>query len=238
MALNVPDLTVDGGETLVLMGANGTGKSTLLHTAALLRWPDAGDVWVDGERATRQSALPLRRRIAMVFQASLLFDLSVIANVASGPRFRGVGRRDAEARAIAWLDRFGVAHLRQRTPHTLSGGEAQRVSLARSFAVEPQLLLLDEPFAALDAPTRYALIPDLATQLRETGTAAIIVTHDRDEAIFLGDRLGVMVDGSIVQLGKPSEIVAHPATPDVAALLGKDRYALAPRVNRHSVDTA
>ena len=224
VTLRVPDLVVPVGEVLALVGPNGAGKSTLLHVAALLRRPDEGEVWIGAERATRYRERALRRRIAMVFQAPLLFDVGVLTNVASGLRFRGVSRREAERRATAWLDRFGVEHLAGRPARALSGGEAQRVSLARAFAIEPDLLLLDEPFAALDAPTRAALLPDLAAQLRQTGTAAILVTHDHREALALGDRLGVMVDGTIVQLGPPTDVVARPASEAVARFLGAAEF--------------
>src|SRR5918994_2419309 len=178
VVLDLPALTVAPGEILAIMGPNGAGKSTLLHVAALLRRPQSGEVWIAGERATRRIERALRRRTAMVLQEPLLFDVSVVANVASGLRFRGVGRRDAEHRAREWLERFGISHLAAHNARTLSGGEAQRTSLARAFAVEPDLLLLDEPFAALDPVTREALLPDLAARLRETQTAAVIVTHD------------------------------------------------------------
>jgi tungstate transport system ATP-binding protein len=188
------------------MGPNGAGKSTLLHVAALLRWPETGDVWIDGERATRARARALRRHTAMVLQAPLLFDVSVLANAASGLRFRGVGRREAERRAVAWLERFGVAHLTRQNARRLSGGEARRVSLARAFAVEPEILLLDEPFAALDPQTREALVPELAKRLRETKTAAIIITHDPQEAFTLADRLLILEGGRIASLGLPQAV--------------------------------
>ncbi len=220
VALTVPELTVEAGEVLTLIGPNGAGKSTLLQVAALLRRPDAGDVCIGGKRATRRAALTLRRRIAMVFQDPLLFDVGVLANVTAGLRFRGIGRAEAERRATDWLARFRVGHLGDRNARSLSGGEAQRVSLARAFAVDPELLLLDEPFAALDAPTRAALVPELAARLREARTAAVIVTHDQAEAVALGDRLGVVLGGRIAQLGPPAEVVARPATVEVAAFLG------------------
>src|SRR5215207_7589252 len=197
--LELPELTVAPGEVLAIMGPNGAGKSTLLHVAALLRRPERGEVWIAGQRATRHSERALRRRTAMVLQEPLLFDVSVVANAASGLRFRGMRRCDAEHRARAWLERFGVGHLAARNARTLSGGEAQRVSLARAFAVEPDLLVLDEPFAALDPATRETIVPDLAARLRETQTAAVIVTHDATDALALADRLLVLVDGRIAQ---------------------------------------
>ena len=222
MTLNVPELTVAAGEVLALLGPNGAGKSTLLQVAALLHRPTRGEVRIGGEPATRRRVLALRRQIAMVFQDPLLLDIDVLANAASGLRFRGVGRRDAERVAAVWLDRFGVAHLARRGVRGLSGGEAQRVALARAFAVDPALLLLDEPFAALDAPTRAALAPDLAARLRETRTAAVVVTHDQAEAVALGDRLGVVLHGRIAHVGPPATVMERPANRDVAAFLGVD----------------
>jgi tungstate transport system ATP-binding protein len=211
VALQVDDLTVATGEVLAVLGPNGAGKSTLLHVAALLRWPDQGDVWIVGERASPRSARRLRRRTAMVLQSALLFDVSVRSNAASGLRFRGVGRREAERRALTSLERFGVAHLAAHAARSLSGGEAQRVSLARAFAVEPELLLLDEPFANLDAPTRAALLPELAGHLREQRIAAVLVTHDEREARILADSLILLDSGRIVQRVRlrPDEPIAQ-----------------------------
>ncbi|MDP9370167.1 MAG: ABC transporter ATP-binding protein [Chloroflexota bacterium] len=220
VALEMPLLHLGEAETLSLIGPNGAGKSTLLQVAALLRRPDVGEVLIRGERATRRSTSRLRRRIAVVFQDPLLFDVRVLANVAAGLRFRGVSRRDAERTAAAWLARFDVGHLADRHARALSGGEAQRVSLARAFATDPEILLLDEPFAALDAPTRSTLVPELRAQLRATGTSAIIVTHDQAEALSLGDRLGVVLGGRVGQLGPPADVLARPASVAVAAFLG------------------
>ena len=223
VALDIPALALAPGEILAVMGPNGAGKSTLLEVAGLLRRPDAGDVLIGGERVTPRRERALRRRMAVMFQAALLFDVTVIANVAAGLRFRGVPRREAERRAREWLERFGVAHLANRSGRALSGGEAQRVCLARAFAVEPEMLLLDEPFAALDAPTRIALIPDLARELNAAGIAAVIATHDRAEAFALTDWLAVLTDGRIAQFGPPADLAANPASPTVAALLAPER---------------
>ncbi len=209
IVLDLPELRVTPGEVLAIMGPNGSGKSTLLHVAALLRRPQSGEVWITGERATRHTERTLRRRTAMVLQEPLLFDVSVVANAASGLRFRGVPRRDAEHRARGWLEQFGVGHLAARNARTLSGGEAQRVSLARAFAVEPELLVLDEPFAALDPATREILVPELAVKLRETRTAAVIVTHDATDAVALADRLLVLVDGRIARCERTDVVLAQ-----------------------------
>ena len=209
VVLSLPELTVAPGEVLAIMGPNGAGKSTLLHVAALLRRPQSGEIWIAGERATRRTERALRRRTAMVLQEPLLFDVSVLANAASGLRFRGVRRPDAEQRARAWLEQFGIGHLAAQNARTLSGGEAQRTSLARAFAVEPELLLLDEPFAALDPATRASLVPELAARLRETQTAALIVTHDATDAVALADRLLVLVDGCIAQCDRTDVVLAQ-----------------------------
>jgi ABC-type sulfate/molybdate transport systems ATPase subunit len=218
--LDVARLTVAPGERFALAGPNGAGKSTLLHVAGALRRPDHGEVWIGGERATPRAARRLRSRVGLVFQAPLLFDASVLANAASGLRFRGVGRAEAERTARLWLERFGVGALADRRPRGLSGGEAQRVSLARAFAMNPSLILLDEPFAALDAATRQALAPALLAELRSTGAAAVFVTHDLAEALALGDRLGILLGGRLVQTGAPADVLARPATVAAARFLG------------------
>jgi tungstate transport system ATP-binding protein len=209
VVLDLPELTVRAGEVVAIMGPNGAGKSTLLHVAALLVRPQIGTVWIGGERSTRRTDRALRQRTAMVLQEPLLFDVSVLANAASGLRFRGVAKREAERRATAWLKQFGVGHLASKHARTLSGGEAQRTSLARAFAVEPELILLDEPFAALDPATRESLVPELAARLHDTQTAALIVTHDATDAIALADRLLVLVNGCIAQCDRTDIVLAQ-----------------------------
>ncbi|HEX2280995.1 MAG TPA: ATP-binding cassette domain-containing protein [Thermomicrobiales bacterium] len=209
IVLDLPELSVAAGEVVAIMGPNGAGKSTLLHVAALLQRPQTGEVWIAGERAMPRTSRRLRRATAMVLQEPLLFDVSVLANAASGLRFRGVRRQEAERRARRWLAQFGVDHLAAHNARTLSGGEAQRVSLARAFAVEPELLLLDEPFSALDPATRYELVPELAARLQETRTAAVLVTHDANDAGALADRLLVLIDGCIAQ-GDQTDAVTCP----------------------------
>lgn len=217
VVLDLPELAVAPGEVLAVMGPNGAGKSTLLHVAALLRWPEMGEIWIGGERATRRTARALRRRTALVQQEPLLFAVSVLTNAASGLCFRGIGKSEAERRARVWLERFGVAHLAARKAHTLSGGEAQRTSLARAFAVEPQLLFLDEPFSALDPATRAALLPELAARLREAETAAVIVTHDAAEALALADRVIILAEGRVTRCDRPDVVLAAMPLLTVAA---------------------
>jgi tungstate transport system ATP-binding protein len=216
--LSIPEFAVDRGEIVGVLGPNGAGKSTLLRLAALLQRPDRGRVAIDGIDASVQAVPRLRRRVGMVFQSPLLFDVSVLDNAASGLRFHGVSRREAVVRAREWLERFGVADLARRGARGLSGGEAQRVCLARAFAPAPELLCLDEPFAALDAPTRSDLIPELIRHLRATGTSALIVTHEPREIGPWVDRLAVLMAGQLIQDGAPGEVEIAPVSPEVARL--------------------
>jgi len=148
--------------------------------------------------------------MATVFQQSLLLDMTVRQNVALGMGFRGVPRSEQQVRTDAWLARFKIEHLAHRHAHTLSGGEAQRVSLARALVLEPDILFLDEPFSALDFPTKLALMQDLKPILRETKTTTVFVSHDLLEVTFMTDHLVVMMDGEIVQQGPPAHIIDGP----------------------------
>jgi tungstate transport system ATP-binding protein len=217
--LAVPRLDVREGEVLAAVGPNGSGKSTLIQVIALLERPASGRVVMDGEPVSG-SPLRYRRRMSVVFQEPLLLDTSVEGNVRAGLLLRGISGAAAGRRAARWLEQFGIAHLARRSARTLSGGEAQRTSLARAMVLEPELLLLDEPFAALDAPTRAALIDDLDRVLSQSRTTTVFVTHDRGEALRLGDRVAVLMNGGIRQIGSPSEVFAAPADPEVAAFVG------------------
>ena len=218
--LDVASFRVAPGEIVAVIGPNGAGKTTLLHVAALLRRPDGGAVTILGTRATPANSAALRRALSVVFQDPLLFDIGALANAAAALRFQGIPRTEAEGRASAWLERFGVGHLTGRRARSLSGGEASRVALARAFAAEPALLLLDEPFSVLDAPTRASLLPMLREQLRETGTAAVLITHDLDEAAAFAERLAVMDAGKIVADGSAPDLIARPPSRRAAELLG------------------
>lgn len=223
LLLDIPSLAVERGETLAVIGPNGAGKSTLLKVLALLQRPSRGRLLLEGQDVFgRGSLLPYRRRLALVMQQPLLRDASTFENVATGLRFRWTPREEARKRVEHWLGSLGIGHLALRPARTLSGGEAQRVSLARALVLEPDLLLLDEPFADLDPPTREGLIGDLKPILRETGTTTIFVTHDREEALRLGGRLAVMMQGRILQLGRPQEVLARPASQEVASFVGTE----------------
>jgi len=217
--LDVGTLDVFVGETLVVLGPNGSGKSTLLQLIALLEKPDEGQILVDGVRADKD-ALGWRRRMALVFQEPLLLSTTVEQNVASGLSIRGVPRGARPQRVRDWLARFGIDALANRSAKTLSGGEAQRTSLARALVLDPELLLLDEPFAALDAPAKQALIDDLERVLSRAGRTTILVTHDRAEALRLGHRVAVLIDGSIRQIGSAAEVFGTPCDEEVAGFVG------------------
>jgi tungstate transport system ATP-binding protein len=219
--LDVPSLSVHGGETLAVIGPNGAGKSTLLLALATILVPSAGSVLFRGMPVgSGEAALPYRRRIAVAFQEPLLFDGTVAWNAEAGLRLRNVPKAEAARRAGEMLGRLQVAHLSGRSARTLSGGEAQRVSLARAFAVDPDVLFLDEPFSALDPGSREGIVDDLEAALRESGTTAVFVTHDRVEALRLGDRIAVMIGGRVAQVGTPDEVMNRPADGDVASFVG------------------
>jgi ABC-type Fe3+/spermidine/putrescine transport system ATPase subunit len=218
--LEVEHLDVLDNETLAVIGPNGAGKSTLLLAVSQLIRPERGEIRFRGEPLAPRAALAYRRRLALVLQDPLLFDASVFENVALGLRFRGLGGRQVTARVEDWLERLGIAPLRQRRARTLSGGEAQRVSLARALALNPDLLLLDEPFSALDAPSRARLLDDYHSLVSTTSITTLFVTHDMDEAIWLGDRVAVLLNGQLRQVGTPEAVFSAPADPDIAALVG------------------
>jgi ABC-type Fe3+/spermidine/putrescine transport system ATPase subunit len=218
--LAVDGLEVVAGETLAIIGPNGSGKSTLLRVMGLLQTPTAGDVRVQGRRVSAGRSLAERRRMASVFQQPLLADMTVAENVGLGLRFRHADAATTAARVARWLSRLGIAGMGDRRARTLSGGEAQRVALARAFALEPELLLLDEPFASLDEPTREALLADLGTILRADRTTTVLVTHDRGEAQALADRVAVLLEGRLQQVDETERVFRAPASEEVARFVG------------------
>jgi tungstate transport system ATP-binding protein len=218
--LDVGELDVRRGEVLAIVGPNGSGKSTLLRVLALLETPTAGEVRMDGRLVDPANALTERRRMATVFQQPALARASVADNVALGLRFRGVAAHEVAARVDRWLARLRIDALRDRSARSLSGGEAQRVALARALVLEPEVLLLDEPFAALDAPARAALIPEVGEILRADGVTTVLVTHDRAEAQALADRVAVLLDGRIRQLDDTARVFWAPASEEVARFVG------------------
>lgn len=219
--LDIPELMVRQGEVLSLIGPNGAGKTTLLQNICHLHKRFYGEVLFRGKIIGKDYAISdYRKRVAMVFQEPLLFDTTVFKNVASGLKFRGVDKNEIERRVGENLERFGIAHLRDRSARTLSGGEAQRTSLARAFAIKPEILFLDEPFASLDPPTREGLTHDLEKILMESQITTIFATHDINEALRLSHRIAFMRNGRIEQLGTPAELVNHPVNEFVASFVG------------------
>ncbi len=213
------DLEVDAGEIVVLLGPSGCGKSTLLRTIAGLETPSTGRVRWDDDDLT---ATPVHERgFGLMFQDHALFPhRDVAGNVAFGLRIAGMARDLQAERVDRVLDLVGLPGFGGRTADTLSGGEAQRVALARSLAPGPRLLMLDEPLASLDRALRDRLITDLGVLLRRLGQAAVYVTHDHDEAFALADRIAVMDAGRIARCGTPAELWADPGTVAVARSLG------------------
>ena len=215
--LDISSLQVRTNEVLMIIGPNGSGKTSLLLCLATLLKPATGTItYLETPAGNGVSVLELRRKFAVVFQEPLLLNRSVMDNVTLGPRLRGAKTGETKAKAEKWLERFGVGHLARRQARTLSGGEAKRVSLARAFVLEPRILFLDEPFNALDSPTRQALLEDFERVLSETKVTTVMVTHDRGEALALGHRVAVIMEGRLRQLGTPDEVFSSPVDEEVA----------------------
>ena len=215
-------LTVHDGEFLALLGPSGSGKTTLLNAIAGLLTPDSGRLLLDGEDITHIPAG--QRRFGMVFQSYALFrHMNVAQNVEFGLRVLKGNARPSKAgrraRVADLLDLIEMSDLGDRYPAQLSGGQQQRVAMARALAIDPRLLLLDEPFSALDAQVRQSLRSSVRDLQRKVGVAAIIVTHDQAEAFAIADRVAVMNDGAIEQIGSPDELRQNPDSPFVRSFL-------------------
>jgi tungstate transport system ATP-binding protein len=221
--LEVPSIQVASNKVLAIIGPNGSGKTTLLLCLALLLKPTSGHILYNGHIVPNGSSImQMRRRFAVAFQEPLLLNTTVWGNVALGLHLRGFKHAEIKERTQHWLERFGVASLAKQPARTLSGGEAQRANLARAFALQPEVLFLDEPFAAVDAPTRQTLFGDMINILQETRCTTVMVTHDRNEAQTLAHQVAVIMKGSILQMGTPREIFSAPASEEIARFVGME----------------
>src|SRR5437868_8917572 len=218
-ALNGIDISLGEGEFLSLLGPSGCGKTTALRLVAGFDRPDGGRIVVEGRDITNVS--PNKRDMGMVFQAYSLFpNMTARENVAFGLRIRGKKRQDRDGRVKELLELVGLGHAGDRYPHQLSGGMQQRVALARALAIEPRVLLLDEPLSALDAKVRVQLREEIRRIQLELGITTLYVTHDQEEALSVSDHVAVMYGGRIEQMGAPAEMYSAPATPFVAEFIG------------------
>lgn len=211
------DISVEifSGEYFVILGPTGAGKTTLLEVIAGIHTPDFGEIWLGEKNIT--SLPPEKRRFSFVYQNYALFPhLNVRENIVFGLKNKGIAPALVKQELENITTLLGISHLLERFPHTLSGGEKQRVALARALIMKPEVFLLDEPLSALDPSTKEVLQKELKRLHQLTNTIFIHVTHDFEEALFLGDRIGVMIEGSLLQVGPPKEIFTNPQTAAVA----------------------
>ncbi|MEV6811844.1 ABC transporter ATP-binding protein [Micromonospora sp. NPDC051296] len=223
------DLTIRDGEFFTLLGPSGCGKSTTLNCVAGLEQPTGGTISVGGttfvDSAGRRFLPPEERNLGMVFQSYALWPhMTVEANLAMPLTIRKVGKKDRQERIADALEKVGLAHLKGRYPHQLSGGQQQRVALARALVYSPSVLLLDEPLSNLDAKLREQARAWLKRLQEDLGITTVYVTHDQDEALALSDRIAVMSEGRMLQVGTPYEIYERPAAPEVAAFVGRCNF--------------
>ncbi len=236
-AVSDVSLDVKPGEVVCLLGPSGCGKTTVLRLAAGLEAPNAGEIRIGGNTVASQSRVlpPEKRQIGFVFQDYALFPhLSVLENVVFG--LDGVAREDRRTRAMSFLERVGMERYAATYPHELSGGEQQRVALARALAPEPPVVLLDEPYSGLDARLRDSVRDEVLHILKQSDAAALLVTHDAEEAMFMANRIVVMKDGAVVQSGRPEVLWCRPQSAFVAAFFG-DVNRFAGQVHEGSIIT-
>jgi tungstate transport system ATP-binding protein len=233
--LDVPRLSITQNKVTALIGPNGSGKTTLSLCLSLLLKPTNGKIFYRGHIIPYgNSIMKMRRRFAVVFQEPLLLNASVWENVTLGLKLREFSRQEMNDRAQHWLERFGIISLAKRNAKTLSGGEAQRTSLARAFVLQPEIIFLDEPFAALDVPTRQSLFGDMINILQETRSTTILITHDRNEAQTLAHHIIMLLDGKIVQSGTPKELFSAPANEEIAKFVGMENIINGVVIKNHN----
>ena len=222
VALAGVSLKLAAGEVHALVGENGAGKSTLMKILSGAYQPDSGEMWVDGKPYAPANPSEARQRgVGMIYQElSIAPHLSVAENIAFGPRSLGASKKDAQIESRAQMDSLRITELADQKPGQISGGQAQRVALARALATRPNVLLLDEPLAALDAQTRESVRTELERQIKAFAGCVVFVTHDPFDAMLLADRVIVLENGVITQMGTQGELAARPATDYVATLMG------------------
>jgi putative spermidine/putrescine transport system ATP-binding protein len=235
LALDNLDLTLAPGELVALLGPSGCGKTTALRVLAGFETVDAGTVLVNGVDVTADP--PNKRGMGMVFQAFSLFpNLTVVENVAFGLRVRGISATLRRTRALELLELVGLLETTNRYPHQISGGQQQRVALARALAIEPRVLLLDEPLSALDAQVRTQLRDEIRRVQQRLHITTLFVTHDQSEALSIADRVGVMRSGRLEQIATPDELYHRPATAFVAEFVGTMNHLPGVLVDTDTVD--
>ncbi|MEH7082825.1 ATP-binding cassette domain-containing protein [Neobacillus drentensis] len=209
--LDIPKFQIGTREFLGIMGPNGAGKSTLLKLLAFLDQQTSGDILYRGQAVPKGNApLELRRKFSIALQQSLLLDGTVFHNIAIGLTLRKVPKSIIKEKVEQWMDLFGVSHLAKKNALYLSGGEAQRVNLARAMIVEPEILFLDEPFSALDFPTKIKLMEDFKGIIEAAQTTAVFVSHDLMEINYLTNRLAIIVNGEVKQVGPTQRVLEQP----------------------------
>lgn len=210
------------GECLALFGPNGSGKSTFLRTISLLQKPEAGEIYYQGQAVSPKDRERLQKKIVYLLQKPVFFQGTVWDNLLLGLRFRRLRREEQQARLEKIAGLFNLHPLLNSSPYELSGGERQRVHLARAFILEPEFLYLDEPFNGLDVRFREELMADFHRIRKVIGVTTVLVTHVRQEAVYLADRMAVMLGGRIVKVGTPEEISSAPDSPEVSRLMGQE----------------
>ncbi|MEH7076323.1 ABC transporter ATP-binding protein [Neobacillus drentensis] len=209
--LDIPEFQIHAGEFLGIMGPNGAGKSTLLKVLAFLDQQTSGNILYQGDAIPKGYVpLELRRKFSIALQQSLLLDGTVFHNISIGLKLRKIPKSIIKEKVEQWMDLFGVSHLAKKNALYLSGGEAQRVNLARAMIVEPEILFLDEPFSALDFPTKIRVMEDFKGIIESASTTAVFVSHDLMEINYLTNRLAIIVNGEVKQVGQTQGVLEHP----------------------------
>lgn len=218
--LSIPQFEIEEGEVLGIMGPNGAGKSTFIKALSLLEQPSQGAILLKDKDITDDFSIEMRRKFAVAMQQPLLLDTTVYHNVAVGLKLRKLPRKAIKNKVTYWLEKFHISHLAKKQAFHLSGGEAQRVNLARAMVLEPEVLFLDEPFSALDFPTKVQLLKDIKSIIGQTKTTTVFVSHDLMELKFLADRLAILIDGELKQIGSTEEVLSSP-NPSAAAFINE-----------------